>query len=488
MLKRISLFAILALIIASCSSEEESSTREIQEYVSAVMKGNNEIIAFGSVGVKGIIDKTDYKSEDLINGLISKEMNTLNRVLDIDSPVHFAVEGPISKDGTAKRVMFFIKVKDAEALQKELEGQRGYLVEKSGDIRFTEDNEFVLGFRNDLAIAVIQDGDYNAKKVVAEVFKKSEGDVSGGKIDKMLSAKGDLVMNFNLEHLYATSNTDLNKLSAAKQAEVKKMVKGSFVQSVLKFEKGGLSLEAKNFFSKELQDLMFFKPNKSSDLAQKLAKGKGKIVGGLSISLDLKKMEKFYSTYAPDMMEELVEENEMLKYIGVGNLMSSLSNGQIGMLAIENRVNGKNVMGVRSFAGTSVEGQKVFSLMRNEMDLPEDGEFNYVDGGIEGIVPMDGSSIDMIKGNRKLRMPKGSENFGKKGLCAFINFDQMERKGMSMEESMIINMLDYATIEVDNNGGKVYLKLKNNKDNILKQGMKLASSMLPMLMGGGMPF
>lgn len=496
MLKRISLFAILTIIIASCSGEDKAEPRDIEEYVSAIMKGNDKIIAFGSVSAKGIIDKTDYKSDRMLEAVISKEVNAINELLGIDSPVYFTAEGPIAKNGQPERVLLFIKVKNAEELATYLEQELTYLVEKSGDIQYAEDNEYVISFRNDLAIVIIKRGDYDAKKIVAEVFKKSEGKVSGGKVDEMLKAKGDMVMNLNLEHLYGTSNTDLNKLSADKQKELQKMSKGSYVQAVLKFDKGSMSLESKNYFSKELQDLMFFKSNASSDLSQKLAIGKGKVIGGMSMSVDVKKLEKFYSNYAPNMMDDFSSEEQeemtgmvdVFKYIGAGNIMSALSNGQIGMLAIENRFDNENVVGIRSFFGSSVEGQKVFSLMRNEMKLPKDGEFNYVDGGIEGIVPLDGASIDLIKGDMKLKMPKGSENFGKKGLCAFINFNQMERKGMSMQESMIIKKLDYATLEVDNEGGKLFVKTKNGNENILKQAMSIVSSMLPMMMGGGMPF
>jgi hypothetical protein len=41
---------------------------------------------------------------------------------------------------------------------------------------------------------------------------------------------------------------------------------------------------------------------------------------------------------------------------------------------------------------------------------------------------------------------------------------------------------------MDNDGAKLFIKTKNNKDNILKQATKEAMTMLPMLMGGGMNF
>jgi hypothetical protein len=490
MLKRIGLFAILALLIASCSSEEETvEKRKIEDYVSAVMNGNNEVFAFGSVSLKGIMDKTDYKNEKMIEGLISGEIDNLNRVLSIDSPVHFTVEGPVSKEGKPKRVLLFVKVKNADELEKELKQRRSFLVEETNGIRYAEDDEFIIAFRNDLAIAIIQQGKYNTKKVVNEVFKKSRGKVSGGKIDEMIQAKGDFVSNVSIEGLYATSSTDLDLLSPEDQKKIQTMVKGSFVQSVLNFEKGGMSIDVKNYFSKEMQELMFFKSNKSSDLASKLARGDGRIVGGVSINLDVKKMEDFYATYAPNIMEKMnVQMEEMgglFKYLGTGNLMSSVVNGEAGMIAIGKEVNGEFEIGSRSYLSTSEAGQKVFSLMRNEIKLDEGVKLNYADGGLEALAPYMGTSTAMLKSDAKLDMPKGSEKFGTTGFFMFIDFDAISSIDMGPLQSSVIGMLDYATIEMNNDGGKFFIKTKNNNDNILKQVTKEAMSMLPMLMGGG---
>ena len=119
MLKRIGLFATLALLIASCSNDEETlEKREIEDYVSAVMNGNEGVFAFGSVSLKKIMDKTDYKNEKMIEGLISGQINSLNRVLSIDSPVHFTLEGPVNEKGKPQRILLFVKVKDADELEK----------------------------------------------------------------------------------------------------------------------------------------------------------------------------------------------------------------------------------------------------------------------------------------------------------------------------------------------------------------------------------
>lgn len=490
MLKRISLFAIIALLIASCSVEEEiPEKRKVEDYVSAVMNENEDIFAFGSVSLKKIMDKTDYENEKMIEGLISGEINNLNRVLSIDSPVHFILEGPVNKEGKPERILLFVKVKDANELEKELKQRRSFLVEETNGIRYAEDDEFIIAFRNDLAIAIVQQGKYDTKKVVNEVFTKSIGKVSGGRIDEMIRVKGDFVASLSMEGLYGTSSTDLNMLSASDQKKIETMVKGSFVQSVLNFEKGGMSIETKNYFSKEMKELMFFKSNKSSDLASKLARGDGRVVGGLSINLDVNKMEKFYATYAPNIMEKMnVRMNEMgglFKYLGTGNLMSSVLNGEAGVIAVGKEVDGEFEVGARSYLSTSEAGQKVFSLMRNEIELGKGMELNYADGGLEAIAPYLGTSTAMLNSEAKLKMPKGSEKFGTTGFFMFIDFDAISRIDMGPFQTAAIGLLDYATVEMDNDGARLFIKTKNNDDNILKQATKEAMSMF---MEGAMNF
>lgn len=481
MLKKFSLFASLIFLVASCSSDEESGpTRNIEDYVSAVMKDNHKVIFFGSAGLKGIIDKTNYKNQPMIAGPVSSEIKKLNSVIDIDSPIHFLAEGEISKDGMPDRILLFMHIKDADKLESELKSGYSYLVEKVGDVRYAEDSEFIIAFRNDLAIAIIQQGEYDTKSVVKKLFKKSEGKVSGGEIDKMLQVKGDFVMNVMLENLYTTSNTELAKLDESKKTSIESMVKDSYIQSTLNFEKGGLTIESKNYFSKELQEMMFFKSGGSSEISQTIARGNGNIVGGFSMNVDVKKLEAYYSTYVPDLFDEmdskLSEMGGLMKYVSTGNILSSLITGQLGAVAIAESKNGELEMGVRSFVGANEAGQKVLMMARGEMNLSDDFEFNYSKGGIETLFPISESSMEMMKGDRKLKMPAGSENFGKKGVYGFINFNEIPGGLGSMEQD-VVDMLDYATLEGDNDGMKIHIRTKNQDDNILNQAVSFAISM-----------
>ena len=62
MLKKSSLFVCLLLLISSCSDNNETKIeRELYEYVSASIRENSDVIAFGSMEIKEIIDKTEIQ-------------------------------------------------------------------------------------------------------------------------------------------------------------------------------------------------------------------------------------------------------------------------------------------------------------------------------------------------------------------------------------------------------------------------------------------
>ena len=219
MLKRIGLFVCLLFVMSSCSDDVlEIEKRELHDYVSASLVENDDVIAFGSMGVKKILDKTGYQNIQMLKGLIAPELATINGVLGMDTPIYFVVEGPISPRGEAKRVIFFMKVKNSDALKKELEEERGFLVESQGDIQYTEDNDFVLGFRENLAIAVIQSDEFDASNLMEEMFAASQGPKSSGKEHELLETAGDVVLSVNLEEVKSQERRGASRVRPAAPA------------------------------------------------------------------------------------------------------------------------------------------------------------------------------------------------------------------------------------------------------------------------------
>jgi hypothetical protein len=69
-------------------------------------------------------------------------------------------------------------------------------------------------------------------------------------------------------------------------------------------------------------------------------------------------------------------------------------------------------------------------------------------------------------------VPKGCENFGKKGITAFIYLDGVDLSSFEFEEEQkVIYLIKYISFEMDENGSKIIIKAKNGKENLLKQAV-----------------
>jgi hypothetical protein len=80
-----------------------------------------------------------------------------------------------------------------------------------------------------------------------------------------------------------------------------------------------------------------------------------------------------------------------------------------------------------------------------------------------------GSSSALYAKKGELKLPVGCENFSKKPISGFVNFNGLDMSGFDLEEGKVFaEMLDYAYFEMDMDGSYFILKAKNAQQNILK--------------------
>ena len=487
MLKKISLFALALVVITACSSsDKKEKTKDTKLYVSSFLKNNKNIVAFGNVGVKSILDKTAYQKQGLIGAFIAPEVSKVEKVLNIQAPMYFAAQGPLDRDGAPEKTFLFFNVTNADSLVDHLKNE-SYEVNTAGKIRFVENGDFVLGVKDDLAIAIVQSGDYDAKKVAKEAFKMSEGDQSGGKIDELLNKKGDIVVNVNIESLYGTSDTDLADLDEAKKKKLQKMVEGSYIHTSFKFEDGAAIIESKNYFSDELKKMMFFKKDASGGIAKKLAKGEGLVIGGLSVNLDVKKLEAFCEEFSPETLEMITKaygmsgDMDMMSMVAGSGALSQLTDGRLGVMLTGSPQ--ENSASVNMFIGASTMGKTLFTMSKQTAKFPA-MDYQYKDDGIYGYSNVYGGGSD-AKSMKSLPLPKGCENFGKGGFSAFISFQGVPVADFGFSgPTKMIEVVSYVTVEYNNEGGRIYIKARKGKENVLEQFMNVAVEAFQDEMGG----
>lgn len=466
-MKKILVGMFAAALLIGCGKNVED--RNVKELFSAFLNDNKTIIGFGSAEINAILAKTDYSNQPLVGAFLNQPVNSLNSSLNLDNPLYYAIEGPLVNDNPSA-VYIFAEVKNLDSLRYNLE-QNGFEVQKDKEFEFVNDHEMHLGMTDKFAVIVVKNGETETKKLIADAIKRTKGDLSEGPIEEMLADEADVIFGMNVENLYATSNTDLKDLSKEKQKELETMLKGSFVQNSAKFEDGAAIFETRNYFSDELKEKLFFNSNESAPVVAKL--GQGKPTVGLSINLDMKKMQHFMDDYTPETMEMMSRELGApftLAMMASGNDLASVFNGQFGvvMMGQPDMMEGMTP-DFNFYLGLGDKGQKIGEMAKNLM-----GEtFASVNLSPEGLAAS--TSMEFVPSNSgKLKLPVGCENFGKKSISAFINLEDVDMSSFELEgEAKLLTLVKYATFEYDENGGRLTIKAKKGKENMLKQAVGL---------------
>ncbi|MCE3296957.1 MAG: hypothetical protein K0R65_2671 [Crocinitomicaceae bacterium] len=454
---------VAAFFMLSCSGD--LSDRTAQEYLSAYMKDNKQVVLFGKIDAKQILEKADYKNIPKAAVLLKSEMQQYEAALDLSQGICFALEGPFAKDAAPSKFLAFVKVKSMDSLTSKITSL-GLMMEEEGDMKFTQDNDVSIGVKEHLAIFITKKGNYDGKVALKEAFEKTEQDPSEGKIEKILSQKGDILMGVSFQNLYATSNTSLEELPPAKKKQFEALVNDSYIQSRISFEKGQAVFESQNLFSKELMDRMFFQEDPGAAILAKLGKGNARL--GVTMNMDMNKMESFVDDFAPDFKRSLSRLSFQMQLImsSLGDKpLTNLLNGQLGLVMVGDMMrDGSLVPDANIYIGLGNKGKDVSEALA--AFLPKDGLYGmHVNVNDKEVYIASGGSDA-----KELSIPAFAAEFGKKGVTAFINFDGMDMESLGLRnEGKALYAFRHIMVTVDNNGSQMIITGKNPDENILKQ-------------------
>ena len=454
------LFTLSALfLLAACSSNEN---RAINEDVAAFVETNEKIALFGSINAKEILNKADYKNIDKAGKLIDKELKTIQAILNFDTPVYFAMEGTVDLNGNLGLIYAFAEVKDKEKLTINLQ-QRGLSMEKGKEFNFHESGDVAFAVTDKRAVFVTKSGLKDGKKLIEQALKDLKEDAPKNKVTEILTKQGDIVFGVDLEASFLGSANQL-KMEADKETELKEILVDSYSQSIVSFEKGKVEMKTENYLSKELLKWMFFGNNSSTILADM---GSGKPRAGIIMDLNMKKVQEFINKFAPNTLGELGE-------IGGGQAQMALAfAGEDGLAGLWSGRMGLVMMGEVEEGGSFKPefnfhvglGKGALSLVKGFMNSMKESMAKLDLKGTNLV----GSSSALYAKKGGLNLPVGCENFSKKPISGFVNFNGLDMSGFDLEEGKVFaEMLDYAYFEMDMDGSYFILKAKNAQQNILK--------------------
>jgi len=466
-------FAISGILFfSSCSSN--SAERDAAEATSAMVEGNEKIVAFGHISAMDILNKADYKSVPKVNTILGSVLGNWKRGLEIDKPIYYALEAPFRHDGTPETVYALINIKSPDTLASII-SEMGYALDKDGDISYHQEDDVTFGIRNKLLIIISKPADYDGKAAMKAAFTLTEGDLSEDTAEEIIEQKGDIVSGIDIARLLHTSNTELEKLPADKKDHLDDLVEDAYIKTVANFDNGMATIDSKNIFSDELKDELFFKDNNGKTLVKQL--GGGNPWMGVALNLDLRKGESFLAEYLPTAQKRLTEDfpgEVKFALLALGqNPLSKLFSGQAGMVLTGDP---KSAMGMEldynSYLGLGPKGDLIQKILDEQFSVfGEKKGDTYIMGDLR--VKSTKKAISASSGQPtggQLNLPSYAKNFGEDSFSMFIAFEKMDVKSLELEDAAkVVEILQYVTINANRDGSKMVIAAKKKNVNILKQ-------------------
>lgn len=463
-LKITSLFLFI-IILSACSKKTGG---DLGKSASAFIEANDQVILFGSMDLISILNKAEYKSIDKFGKILESQIDRMKSGLDLEAGFYYAIEGPFV-DGNPGTVYMFAKVKSLDSL-KSLLTKDGYDFETTDGIDYFRDGDASVGVKNGLAILLTKSGEYDEIAMVKKAFEMTKGKVMSGAGAELLAQKGDISINSHLYNQFVTANNMTAEMPKEKMDQLADMMKGSFSQANIHFEDGQLRIAMDNEFSANLTKRMMFKTDASAIVLSKAGNGEPKVA--VATNLDLDKLQSWIEDFVPGGMSAVMENAGPLQMglMMAGGKLSNAFNGMISFAMFGDPNAGAMVPDFSIFAGLGKDGKGL-------IDLALSG--GMLSGGTmktkvtkEGVTAY--SSEEYAGGNgKRISVPNGCETFGKEGITGFANLQNIDLAAFELEgPGKLVELVKYANFHISTEGGEILVKLKNSKENVLKQSVQ----------------
>ncbi|MCR9173002.1 MAG: hypothetical protein NXI10_10940 [bacterium] len=202
MLKKISFFALAALIFVGCSSdkEEKKEPRSFKDSVYAFVNTQPNIVGYGRADVRTIMDESNIEKVGVFDLFVAETYREIKTQVDANSPVYFATT--TTEGHTDLTVYAMFKLKNKKKFVTDWTNM-GYEFKEHNGITYAEDEGYVLSAKDNTLMVIAAPGDFDGKKLVSQAYKSTEGKIAPDWMKKQLETKGDFVMHMNMDELRA---------------------------------------------------------------------------------------------------------------------------------------------------------------------------------------------------------------------------------------------------------------------------------------------
>ncbi|MFA7273388.1 MAG: hypothetical protein WC044_05935 [Crocinitomicaceae bacterium] len=454
-------FVFVVLFLSSCSSDTDD--RNVEENASAFVQANNKVVFFGSIDLKSILNKAEYKAVPKFGGIIQGELKNIESGLNLDAKVYYAIEGPMDPNNLGT-VYLFAEVKNADSLKLQLT-QRGYDLESDDDIDYFQSGDVAVGIKGKLALMMVKKGGFEVKTAIADAMELTTGKTLTGTAAKLIAEKSDISLNLHLYNNYISNEALLPKLAKDKKAQMEEMMKESFSQANIYFEEGQLRMAMKNHFSASLLKRTMLQTDEQAMIRENIGSGEPKIA--MSMNLDMVKLQTWMDDYAPGVLDKLIENAGPMQMamMMAGGKLSNLMSGKLGFAMYGNPTAGSMVPDFAFYMGFGPQGKPMAEMAQNFLS----GGTMKLDIDERGVSGISSDAYKSVPGSA-IKVPVGCETFGKTAFSGFANLENMDMAGFELKGgAKLVELVKYVNFTFDVNGGEILVKLKDPKTNVLKQ-------------------
>ena len=481
------------LIFSSCGKDENKVN--IKSAVASFTTSHQNVVGYGYIDIKQMLDKSKLAEVKGIGNGIVDIFTSLESGVDLGSGIHYALTGPIDRNGLPDKVFAFFPVENKDSLKLKLEQEMGYLFEEEDGLMIYDDMSTAVGFNDEMAIIVMTQFGDDPKVELKSAFVKTTNKDQNPKIVEILDLETDILFGVNLSNLYNTSNTSLNTLPEKRKKKIAKMLEDGHYSATIDFNAGNITAELNtDRVSDELKKEYFFKSKFESAIFEKL--GPGKPVVAFAAAMDLTKMEGLMNLLQPE------GEESPIKYLGLGDQkVSNIIDGEFGfaLTSVPDVGSSSMIPAFNTYAsvGKNYKFLKDLADVYSEEEVIEDlgeGYYRYQETSIarfnkdEIILKSNAGELSNFKAG-KLSEVRGAKKFGDEPLTLFIDVKALYEGDVSSfdnEAELLLQLTDYVTIEANNKGAKMVVQLLNKNENVLSQILDAFRNDLKEQFGGGL--
>lgn len=488
MYKKLSLSFLVVLIVSllfSCSSKKSNSSK-LEENVTTFVSNTDQIVGFGYVDVDAIKNKSQISEIPELKDVLKKTLGSIEKAVKLKDKVYFAFVGPVKDNGPEVNYVF-LNIKNKDSLQSLLE-TTGFSFEKNKDnpnIKIFNDENTAIGFNDNTLVLVDANSNNNPKKLLLLAFDSFNKAKKDKNVAAVLKSKNDIFLAINLENSYTNTRYFMKDQPEERQSEIKKLFKNGYWTLSVNFNKGNLI--AKVDISKvndQLKELYLLQNKGSEEIKRNLGPDSANFA--LALSLNMDNVESLLNRFGDKKQQGLFQflnVPAVVKGLIAGESLSGITNGNIGVM-MSKKMNKEafGEMGLYNthfFLGLGKDSQNIIDLidtLAGADRIHDLGEGYYRINS--GILRLDKNNLvyhinDSLKKDFKtgpIEKGNGLEHFGEQPLSVYMNLrDDVKTYMLPKLPKSIRHLLDYATLQGDNNGFVLKITMKNTTENVLKQ-------------------